>query len=177
MFIGAVNTEDNDWVETVNFGSIQEVLKLDIGAGAHCNVLPKAAYDKITTKPLQLSTARLESYSKTCIRPVGKCELPCWVRGKRYHVCFQVVDRNYMPLLSRSSCENMGLIQRVNAIESDSILDEFPEVFQGLGCTCLPGIYHISVDPFVPPVVHPPRRVPHSKRDPLKKKLDRMENV
>ena len=134
MFIGAVNTEDNDWVETVNFGSIQEVLKLDIGAGAHCNVLPKAAYDKITTKPLQLSTARLESYSKTCIRPVGKCELPCWVRGKRYHVCFQVFDGNFMPLLmSRSSCENMGLIQRVNAIESDSILDEFPEVFQGLG--------------------------------------------
>ena len=79
------------------------------------------------------------------------------------------------PDLGRSSFENMGLIQCVNAIESDSILDEFPEVFQGLGC--LPGIYHISVDAFVPPVVHPPGRGPHSKRDPLKKELDRMENV
>ena len=69
----------------------------------------------------------------------------------------------------------MGLIQRINAIESVSILDEFPEVFQGLGC--LPGKYHISVDASVPLVVHPPRRVPHSKRVPLKRELDRMENV
>ena len=56
-----------------------------------------------------------------------------------------------------------------------AIFDEFPEVFQGLGC--LPGKYHISVDPSAPPVVSPPRRVPHSKRDPLKKELDRMEDV
>ena len=99
------------------------------------------------------------------------------MRGERYQVCFQVVDGDYMPLLflGRSSCENMGLIQRINAIESVSILDEFPEVFQGLGC--LLGEYHISVDPSVPPVVHPPRRVPHSKRVPRKKELDRMENV
>ena len=129
-------------------------------------------YDQITSKPLQPSLARLETCSKTCIRPVGKYELPCWVRGKRYQICFQVFDRNYMPFLGRSSCENMGLIQGINAIESGSILDEFPEVFQSL--KCLPGKYHISVDSSVPPVVRPPRRVPHSKRDPLKKKLDRV---
>ena len=69
----------------------------------------------------------------------------------------------------------MGLIQRINAIESVSILDEFSEVFQGLGC--LLGKYHFSVDPSVPPVVHSPRQVPHSKRVPLKKELDRMENA
>ena len=40
-----------------------------------------------------------------------------------------------------------------------------------------PGKYHISVDPSVPPVVRPPRRAPHSKRDPLKKGLDRMDYV
>ena len=86
-----------------------------------------------------------------------------------------MVDGNYIPLLGRSSCEKMGLIQRINAIESVSILNEFPEVFQGLGC--LPGKYHMSVDASVPPVVQPPRLVPHSKRVPLKIELDRMENV
>ena len=119
-FIGAVNAGDKDWVETVNFGTVQEAFKLD--TGAQCNLLPKAAYDKITTNPLQPSSARLESYSKTCIRPVGKCELPYCVRGERYQVCFQVVDGNYMSLLGRSPCENIGLIQRINAIESVSIL-------------------------------------------------------
>ena len=37
---------------------------------------------------------------------------------------FLVVDENYMPLLCRSSSENVGLIQRIKAVESDSILDE-----------------------------------------------------
>ena len=42
MFIEAVNAEDKDWVETVSFGSIQEVFKLD--NGSQCNVLPKVIY-------------------------------------------------------------------------------------------------------------------------------------
>ncbi|KAL9979645.1 hypothetical protein ACROYT_G017335 [Oculina patagonica] len=173
MFIGSVNSGDQDWVETVDFGSVKEVFKLD--TGAQCNVLPKTVYDKITTMPLLPSSARLESYSKTSIKPVGKCELTCCVRGQKHQVLFQVVDGSYTPLLGRASCEQMGLIQRINTISSRSILDEFPDVFQGLGC--LPGRYHISIDPSVPPVIHPPRRVPHSKRDPLKKELDRMESV
>ena len=131
MFIGAVNAEDKDWVETVNFGSIQQAFKLD--NRSLCIVLPKVVYDEMTTKPLQPSLERLESCFKTCIRPVE------------------------------------------SAIESGSILDGLPEVFQGL--ECLPGKYHISVDPSVPPVVRPLRRVSHSKPDPLTKELDRMEDV
>ena len=173
MFIGAVNSGTQDWMETEDFGSVKEVFKLD--TGAQCNVLPKTVYDKITTMPLLPSLARLESYSKTCIKPVGRCELTCWVRGHKHQVLFQVVDGSYTPLLGRESCEQVGLEQRISTIGSKGILDEFPEVFQGLGC--LSGKYHISVDPSVQPVVHPPRRIPHSKRDPLKKELDRMENV
>ena len=66
----------------------------------------------------------------------------------------------------------MHVIQHINAIKDNSILDEFPEVFQGL--SCLSGKYHININPLVPPVVHPPRRVPHSRRESLKKELDRM---
>ena len=173
LFIGAVTGGDSDWTQAIDFGNVKEVFKLD--TGAQCNVLPKTLYDKITVKPLQSSSAKLESYAKTCIKPVGKCELSCWVLGKKYQACFQVVNGNYMPLLGRVSCEQMGLIQRINTVRSESILDEFPEVLQGLGC--LPGKYHISIDPSVPPVVHPPRRVPHSKREPLRRELDRMESI
>ena len=34
--------------------------------------------------------------------------------------------------------------------------------------------YHIEIDPSVKPVIHPPRRVPVTLKDPLKKELDRM---
>ena len=123
MFIGAVNVEDKDWVETLIFGSIQGVFKLD--NKAQCNVLPKVAYDKLQQNlcnhPRQdMKVARklvldlLESVSCFPGR-VGK------VSSITY---FQVVDENYMPLLYRSSSENVGLIQRIKAVESDSILDE-----------------------------------------------------
>ena len=116
MFIGAVTSGDQDWVETVDFGNVKEVFKLD--TGAQCNVLPKTVYDKITTMPLLPSLARLESYSKTCIKPVGRCELTCWVRGHKHQVLFQVVDGSFTPLLGRKSREQLGLVQRISLLEA-----------------------------------------------------------
>ena len=133
-------------------------------------MLPKTLYDNITVEPLQPSSTSLESNTKTFIKPVRKCKWFYWVRGMRYHACFQVVDGNYTHLLKRVSCEQMGLVQCTNTVRSDSILVEFPEAFQGLGC--LLEEYHISTDLSVFSVFHPPNRVPHSKRVPLRRELD-----
>lgn len=40
------------------------------------------------------------------------------------------------------------------------------------GVGCFQGEFHITVDPAIPPVVHPPGRVPEALREPLKKDLD-----
>ena len=55
------------------------------------------------------------------------------------------------------------------------IFDKYPDLFQGLGY--LPGEHSIKIDPSVPPVVHPPRRVPVSLRGKIKDELDRMEKA
>ena len=47
----------------------------------------------------------------------------------------------------------------------EELLKEYEDVFTGLGC--LPGEYHIEVDPGIKPVQHAPRSVPV----PLKSKL------
>ena len=47
--------------------------------------------------------------------------------------------------------------------------------FKGLGC--LPGEHSIKLDPSVPPVVHPPRKLPVSLRGKIKDELDRMEKA
>ena len=36
---------------------------------------------------------------------------------------------------------------------------------------CFQGEFHISLDPSVTPVIHPPQRVPEALREPLKKEL------
>jgi len=59
--------------------------------------------------------------------------------------------------------------------EAKKILDEYADVFKGLGC--LEGHYHIKIDSSVLPVVHPARKVPFAIKDRLKAELDRMENI
>ena len=51
----------------------------------------------------------------------------------------------------------------------EQVLKQFKDCFEGVGC--FQGEYRITVDPAVPPVVHPPRRVPEALREPLKKEL------
>ena len=50
------------------------------------------------------------------------------------------------------------------------LLIQYEDCFKGVGC--FPGEFHITLDPTVPPVIHPPRRVPEALREPLKKELD-----
>ena len=63
------------------------------------------------------------------------------------------------------------LDQDINQLKGEEILEEgllndFQEVFNGLGC--FPGKYHIEVDKDISPVVHAPRRIPITLKDKLK---------
>ena len=53
------------------------------------------------------------------------------------------------------------------------LLKEYEDVFTGL--SCLPGEYHIGVDPAIKPVQHAPRRVTVPIKSKLKEKIDEME--
>ena len=54
--------------------------------------------------------------------------------------------------------------------DKDDLVKRYPDCFDGVGK--FQGQYHITVDPFVPPVVHAQRRVPLSLRDDIKDELD-----
>ena len=56
-----------------------------------------------------------------------------------------------------------------------TIFDDFDDLFGDLGC--LPGSYHINIDPNVKPGVHPPHRVPFALRHKLRAELDRMVSL
>ena len=50
------------------------------------------------------------------------------------------------------------------------ILEQYGNCFEGVGCS--QGEFHITVEAAVPPVVHPPRRIPEALKEPLRKELD-----
>ena len=67
----------------------------------------------------------------------------------------------YEPILSKQTMLDMNLIQILDSdhlsvvkIDSDPLLDEYADVFEGLGK--LAGQYEITVDETIKPVAHPP---------------------
>ena len=135
-------------------------------------------------------------YNGAFIYSVGKCKLKCSRDGSSHVLEFQVVDGDVRPLLSAESCQWLNFLKvlvkdplhHVDTVTRDSqytpltssktvidddILIEYADVFEGLGCITDP--YHIEIDPAAQPVIHPPRKVPVTLRDPLRQELKRME--
>ena len=98
---------------------------------------------------------------------------------------FHVVDEDGPTILGLSTCTDLDLVilnfgittQKASKLSpmpkpncdpdpvaKDELLREYGHCFQGE--------FHITVDPTVPLVVHPPHRVPEALKEPLKKELD-----
>ena len=85
------------------------------------------------------------------------------------------------PLISAEACEQLQLVKRMFALDrsaytretKESLLEKYPEVFEGLGC--LPGKCTIEIDSTVKPVQQAPRRVPVHLKERLKEKIEELE--
>ena len=101
--------------------------------------------------------------------------------AKIYELDFYITKINASTILGAQACTQLKILQRMNNIceaqcessakpsQSPDILDEFPDVFTGLGC--LPGKHTIRINPTVTPAVHPPRRVPLAVKDKVKDEM------
>ena len=112
--------------------------------------------------------------------------------GSRKSCPFHVVDADGPTILGLPTCTDLNLetmnfsitnhegvskpstpprpICDSDPVAEEQVLKQFKDCFEGVGC--FQGEYRITVDPAIPPVVHPPRRVPEALREPLKKELD-----
>ena len=115
--------------------------------------------------------------------------LPSEHKGNVYNVQIHVVEVEARAVLSAQTCKEMGLLVRIHQRQdkeqrcipeyptdkNQSILNEYPDQFQGLGC--IPGEHTIKVDPNIPAVIHPHRKVPVSLKDQIKYERYRMEQT
>lgn len=173
FFIGTVQSSgDDDWKESIVINNKTVEVKLD--TGAQCNVMSRKVYDAIVQNDmhdtiaqndirLTPSKSRLVSYSGHKIIPVGEASLQCKYKNRSYKIIFQIINENAPSLLGRRMCLEMGLIQRIMTVNQSStsngssgdILDQYPDLFTGLGCIRSSGKHHIEVNPNIKPVVHP----------------------
>ena len=147
-----------------------------LDTGATCNVMSKTDVCKIlhtTNPPLQPETSQLRCYDNSVINTLGQCTLQCGYKNDTYSLPFKVIDGDQKPLLSGTTCMNLGLIT-VHAIcnvtdKCNKLIEQYNDVFEGLGC--LGDAYHIDIDNKIAPVQHVPRRIPVAMKEPLKCKL------
>jgi hypothetical protein len=95
---------------------------------------------------------------------------------------FDILKTAPWPIFDCDTCIKHGWVslgKAVNMLDSNHkvmskeyILQEYQDVFTGLGC--LEGEYHIDIDPSITPVQHTPRRVPVALRKSLQEKIDSM---
>ena len=87
---------------------------------------------------------------------------------------FYVVTVDSQPILGVGDCEKLGLVKRLDVIETGQltksiIKDRYKNVFTGLGRI---GRYHITLRESNTSVVNPPRRVPHSLKERLRQAIE-----
>ena len=136
-------------------------------------------YNLLEKRPkLHKTKVKLSSYGVESIPVVGKVIARIQKgQNKSYPVQFIVMSAKANPIIGLKTCERLNLIKRISMINNadPTIFDDFDDLFADLGC--LPGTYHINIDPNVKPVVHPPRRVPFALRHKLRAELDRMVSL
>jgi len=174
LYIGAIDNSGSDcWRQDVQLGPSSLSVSFKLDTGAETNILPKSIVDKIGCD-LQPTQARLMGYGNHHIPTVGKISLDV----KHGDICrpfeFEVIDSSAPPILGLQALDALDLVRRVENVTSTCVLEEFPQVFEGIGCVA--GEHRIKVDDSVQPVVHAARRVPVALLDRVKAQLQSMEN-
>ncbi|XP_014673255.1 PREDICTED: uncharacterized protein LOC106813592 [Priapulus caudatus] len=161
-------------------------VNFQVDSGATCNIIPK----DLVPRNAEMRPTRniLRMFNRTTVTPMGKCllEIHNPKNGSVHTADFVVVNEKCTPLIGNVLIQNMNLVtvqhQNILSVEnvpephtSSDIVSEFADVFKGTGR--FKGTYHLSVDPDVIPVVHPPRKVPIAIKDRLKDELDKLESM
>lgn len=167
----------------IKVGIPPQKVRFKVDTGAQANTIPvnifQTLFQDVALKP---ATRRLTDYGGHPLNVDGKCKLQCRYKDSSLLLDFHIVDTSAPPVLAMKACRDLNLVKIVMAvneeketldIDSQSILEEYADVFQGIGE--FPGECNFRVNPDITPVACPPRRIPIALRGRLKDELDSME--
>ena len=118
---------------------------------------------------------KLMSYGGHNLSVKGKVTYTTEYKQKYYPNEFVIVNERAPALLGLEKSIELGLVKRVNQVEKEeSVLDEFNNVFQGLGR--LKQKHSIMLKPECEPVIYPARRVPYHIQEQFDKTPSDMES-
>ena len=160
---------------------------VQLDSGAKCSAMSMGNLQDILQSgkvKLDPPNGRVRLYDGSVVTPLGQYTFDVKIGGGKLNsITLDVLENAPWPIIDENTCiknGSMNVEKDVNAVEAENeplskskILNDYKEVFTGLGC--LPGEYHIEIDPSVKPVQHAPRRVPVPLRTKFKAKITEME--
>ncbi|GAA6083839.1 uncharacterized protein LOC115134386, partial [Tachysurus ichikawai] len=181
--ISTVHMKGKKWFVSLQLHG--KSLRCQLDSGATCNVMSYKDKVKVAPHtPLRPSSAKLRLYSGESLDSMGVFDTECVVKGEKYQLSFEIVESSQNPLLSGSTCEQLGLMQitipddvlkigyeRSGPLTKELLIDKYSDVFN-LPVESLPGEVHFELDPSVTPIQCAPRNVPIAMKATVKAQLD-----
>ena len=182
LSVAGVSGGDREMVTLTVFKDAKSATGYEIAflmdTGAQCNLLPVDVYKQVSGDQ---HLSFLYSRGKSALilvngeeHPIeGNATLFTSRKGQKPQIEVNAVrGGGYEPILSKQTMLDMNLIQILDSdhlsvvkIDSGPLLDEYADVFEGLGK--LSGQYKITVDETIKPVVHPPLSPPPPRHLPI----------
>ena len=152
-----------------------EEINFKLDTGSEANLIPVSIFQKLPEQQLQPSTCRLVTYTGQRVQPIGETMIKINGQDIKFHI-----TENGSPLLGKDTCVRLNMIARIGSVDksgcnkqkANKMVNIYKDVFEGLGKIKVGA--KIYVDETVEPVIDPPRRIPHSIIDDVKRELDRM---
>ena len=194
LYIGSVSATDTQALIQIGVDVGQSTMPVlcKIDTGAEGNVIPVNTYKQLHPQsacspdgaPLGLASSdtTITAFGGHIIQHYGTCELRLSHGGHSKPYPFHVVNTTGPTILGLPTCRDLRLVTLNYSLTTakqdplgsteakEELLCQYQDCFEGIGC--FKGEFHITLDPAVPPVIHPPRRVPEALREPLKKELE-----
>ena len=176
-FMGMVrqSQESNPWSITLSVNGTPVEFKIDTGADV--TVIPTSILRSIPDATLKPATKVLSGASSKTLKVKGQFTATLKYQGKEATEEVYAVGKLNRSLLGRPAIEALGLVQRVNAVQTQlDIEKQYPKLFEGLGK--LEEEYKIVLQEGARPyALSTPRRIAIPLLPKVKAELERMERM
>lgn len=154
------------------------IVNFNLDTGAQCNVMPLKIANSLNAEIKPTKVKNLVSYSRHKIPVIGEASLPCYIKDnnvQKYQVNFKIIDDECFPILGKTTCRELHLIQRLNNdMQINNVeLQIESKVFDGLGCI-KNFEYDIDIVDGAKFKMIPARKIPYAIKEQVKAEIDNM---
>lgn len=164
----STHISSNEWNIEVNIREAKVSFQVDTGAQANILSFTTANYLKLNDCVVP-SNVNILSFSGEKLPVKEKVDLSIEFENQKYKSRFYIVNLNCKNIIGLDLAIKMNLIKKINVLTANKIIENYSNVFNGLG--------HIKTECNLQlkENVEPPRKIPFSLHQSLKTELDRME--